>query len=154
MHDGSAHPATSASLKKVSQLGEFFRHSLDEWTKAISRKGFISLQVSPATLLLLLPALVLAINTLKVVCHVASHSPICDQVDSTGKGAKGESKGSLPSSSVVQENAAFGVQGRKAASSASPLMILLLLVVLLLIAGRYCCLPLLQASVFKNRRKV
>ena len=49
MHDGSAHPATSASLKKVSQLGEFFKHSLDDWLKAISRKGFISLQaVSPS----------------------------------------------------------------------------------------------------------
>lgn len=52
MHDGSAHPATSASLKKVSQLGEFFRHSLDDWLKAISRKGFISLQVDTASLLL------------------------------------------------------------------------------------------------------
>lgn len=51
MHDGSAHPATSASLKKVSQLGEFFKHSLDDWLKAISRKGFISLQaVSPSAL--------------------------------------------------------------------------------------------------------
>ena len=51
MHDGSAHPATSTSLKKVSQLGEFFRHSLDDWVKAISRKGFISLQVSLAPII-------------------------------------------------------------------------------------------------------
>lgn len=54
----------------------------------------------------------------------------------------------------VQENAAFGVQGRKAASSASPVIILLLLLVLLVIAGRYCCLPLMRASLFKSSRNL
>lgn len=45
MHDSAAHPSSSSGLSKVSQLGEFFKHSLDDWTRALRRKGFISLQV-------------------------------------------------------------------------------------------------------------
>lgn len=48
MHDEAAHPSAPfvAPMKTLSQLGDFFRHSMRDWTSALSQKGFISLQVS------------------------------------------------------------------------------------------------------------
>lgn len=45
MHDASAHPSSSTSLNKLSQLKDFFKSTLSDWSRALSRQGFISLQV-------------------------------------------------------------------------------------------------------------
>ena len=171
MHDGSAHPSSSTSLKKMSQLGEFFKHSLDEWTKAITRKGFISLQVC----LQQLPGH--CISQTAIPKHQNHQNPMsfCGRTTKSTPGLRLKSfllckiiAGSRllhvsehqqhPSHCceemvALQENAAFGVSGRKAASSASPIIILLLLVVLVVLGARYCCLPLLRGGSQRNGRR-
>lgn len=53
MHDASAH-ASDASLpmKKITQLGDFFKHSVQDFINAINKKGFISVQVGQVIFLL------------------------------------------------------------------------------------------------------
>jgi len=53
----------------------------------------------------------------------------------------------------LQENAAFGVTGRRAASSASPVIVILLSLVLTFICVRYCCMPLLR-DCLKRQEKI
>ena len=51
MHDEAAHTSTPfvTPMKTASQLGEFFTQSVRDWVKSISSKGFISMQVTPAS---------------------------------------------------------------------------------------------------------
>ena len=53
MHDEAAHTSVPfvTPMKTVSQLGEFFRHSVRDWVKSIGNKGFISMQVTSISLL-------------------------------------------------------------------------------------------------------
>jgi len=52
----------------------------------------------------------------------------------------------------MQENAAYGVTGRRAVSSASPIIVVLLSFVLLFIIVRYCCLPLVNDCLLRQEK--
>jgi len=52
----------------------------------------------------------------------------------------------------LQENAAYGVTGRRAVSSASPIIVVLLSFVLLFIIVRYCCLPLVNDCLLRQEK--
>lgn len=50
MHDEAAHASVPfvSPMKTMSQLSDFFKHSIREWANTIGHKGFISLQVCVA----------------------------------------------------------------------------------------------------------
>ena len=46
MHDASAHTSEAYSpIRKITQLGDFFKHSMQDVVSSISQKGYISVQV-------------------------------------------------------------------------------------------------------------